>query len=226
MSLRFLQITIVVSIAASALGGCGLFQNYSEYRRQSPSEYYIYVPEEYTHESEWPLFIGLHGEDEDGTDCFRTWQPFADDYGFILLCPTMPEKSGSLATLEGERIIAGVLGDLYQQYKVRDRFFLAGYSAGAEFALAYAYRYSEAVSAVSVISSEAFPIPSEARDIPVLITVGNRDVERIEPAQSFVDTVLSYGFPVRLLILEGVDHRLSQDAARVTVDFFKQVSRW
>jgi hypothetical protein len=38
--------------------------------------------------------------------------------------------------------------------------------------------------------------------------------------------MLSYGYPARLLILEGVDHRLSQDAARVTTEFFKQVSRW
>jgi poly(3-hydroxybutyrate) depolymerase len=224
---RFLRITIIVSIAASALGGCGSFRNYSEYRRESPSEYYLYVPEKYTRDSEWSLFIGLHGEDENGADCFQTWQPYADDFGFILLCPTMPEEGGALSTLKGERIIASVLGDLYQQYNVKGRFLLAGYSAGAEFALAYAYRYPGAVSAVSVISAGAFPsIPSQAKEIPVLITVGKLDVERVEPAKSFADAMLSYGYPARLLILEGVDHRLSQDAARVTTEFFKQVSRW
>ncbi len=227
MSLRFLRITIIVSIATSVLGGCGLFRNYSEYRRESPNEYYLYVPEKYTSEGEWPLFIGLHGEDETGADCFQTWQPFADDFGFILICPTMPEKDSSLSTLEGERIIASVLSDLYQQYKVKERFFLAGYSAGAEFALAYAYRYPGAVSAVSVISAGAFPaIPSQAMDIPVLVTVGKRDVERVEPAKSYVDAMLSYGYPARLHILEDVDHQLSQDAARMTTEFFKQVSRW
>ena len=227
MSLRFLRITIIASIAASALGGCGLSKKYSEYRRESPHEYYLYVPEQYTGESEWSLFVGLHGEGETGADCFQTWQPFADDFEFILICPTMPEKGGSLSTLEGERIIASVLRDLYQHYKVKGRFFLAGYSAGADFALAYAYRYPSAMSAVSVISAQVFPaIPSQAQEIPVLITVGEQDKERVKPAQSFVDTMLSYGYPVRLLVLEGVDHRLSQDAARVTTEFFKQMSRW
>ena len=138
----------------------------------------------------------------------------------------MVEKGGAFSSLEGERIIASVLSDLYQEYQVSGRFFLAGYSAGADFALAYAYRYPEAVSAASVISAAMFPaVTSQAQDIPVLVTVGERDVERIEPATSFMNIMLANDYPARLLILEGVGHRLSQDAARLTMEFFKQVSR-
>ena len=208
------------------LMSCSIFDKTNEYRHETPSEFYLYLPEDYRADQEWILFIGLHGEGETGRDCFNNWQPFADEFEFVLVCPTLLEEDGELVTLEGERRIAGVLTEIYRQVTVKDRFFLVGFSAGAEFALAYAYRYPHAISGVAAISAESFPQPTaKSIDLPVLITVGELETDRVEITQEFAESLDANGFAARLLVLRGVGHRLSGDATRITLDFLQQVSR-
>ena len=143
--------------------------------------------------------------------------------GYLLI---LLEEDGKLITLEGERRIAGVLTAVYRQVTAKERFFLTGFSAGAEFALAYAYRYPNAIIGVSVISAESFPQPTaKSIDLPVLITVGELETDRVDITREFADSLNANGFTARLLVLQGGDHELSGDATRITLDFLRQVSR-
>ena len=123
-------------VLTTLLMSCSIFDKTNAYRHETPSEFYLNLPEDYRADQEWILFVGLHGEGETGRDCFKNWQPFADEFEFVLVCPTLLEEGGELVTLEGERRIAGVLTEIYRQVTVKDRFFLVGFSAGAEFTLA------------------------------------------------------------------------------------------
>lgn len=205
---------------------CSILDGTNAYRHETPSEFYLYLPEDYRANQPWTLFVGLHGEEETGRDCFKNWQPYADDFEFVLVCPTLLEEDGKLVTLEGERRIAGVLTEIYRQVTTKERFFLTGFSAGAEFALAYAYRYPHAISGVSAISAKSFPQPTaKSIDLPVLITVGELETDRVETTREFAESLDANGFTARLLVLPGVDHKLSGDATRITLDFLRQVSR-
>ena len=211
---------------ATLLSSCSILDSTNAYRHETPSEYYLYLPEDHSADQAWTIFVGLHGEGETGRDCFKNWQPFADEFEFVLVCPTFLEEDRKLVTLEGERRIAGVLTEIYRQVNAKERFFLTGFSAGAEFALAYAYRYPHAISGVSAISAESFPQPTaNSIDLPVLITVGELETDRIGITQEFAESLNANGFTARLLVLQGVDHRLSDDATRITLDFLRQISR-
>lgn len=206
--------------------GCTVLDSSRAYRHQTPSEYYLYQPDNYVPDGKWSLFIGLHGEGETSRDCYKQWQRYADEYEFVLLCPTLIEEEGAFNIAEGERTISRVLSEVYKQVVVDDRFFVAGYSAGGEFALAYAYHYPHAIVGVSVISAENFPQPSaQAIDLPVLITVGGKDEGRAKAAQDFSEALEARGFAARLVVLPGVDHQFSGDATRLTLDFYEQVTQ-
>ena len=211
---------------ATLLVSCSILDSTNAYRHEAPSEFYLYLPEDNRADQAWTIFVGLHGEGETGRDCFKNWQPFADEFEFVLVCPTLLEEDGKLVTLESERRIAGVLTEIYRQITAKERFFLTGFSAGAEFALAYAYRYPHAMIGVSAISAQSFPQPTaKAIDLPVLITVGELETDRVDITREFAESLSANGFTARLLVLQGVDHKLSGDATRITLDFLRQVSR-
>jgi len=225
MEIQLKKAIVPFALFALMFSGCAVLDSSLAYRHQTPSEYYLYHPDNYVPDGKWQLFIGLHGEGETSRDCFKQWQRYADEYEFILLCPTLIEEEGAFSIAEGEQTISRVLSEVYKQVVVDDRFFVVGYSAGGEFALTYAYRYPNAIVGVSIISAENFPQPSaQAIDLPVLITVGERDEERAKAAQDFSEALEARGFAARAVVLPGVDHQLSGDATRLTLDFYEQVT--
>jgi len=213
------------AILVLLLSGCAVLDSARAYRHETPTEYYLYWPDNYLPDGKWHLFIGLHGEGESSRDCFQQWQRYADEFEFVLLCPTLIEEDGTFNVAKGEQTINGVLTEVYKQVVVEEGFFLVGYSAGGEFALTYAYRYPQALVGVSVISAQNFPQPSaQAINLPVLVTVGERDDERVMAAQNFAEVSEARGFATRVIVFPGVDHQLSGDATRLTLDFYGQVT--
>jgi dipeptidyl aminopeptidase/acylaminoacyl peptidase len=57
-----------------------------------------------------------------------------------------------------------------------------------------------------------------------LVTVGERDDERAIAAQEFAEALEAQGYAARVVVLPGVDHQLSGDATRLTLDFYGQVT--
>lgn len=226
MKIQLKKAIVPFALFVLMLSGCAVLDSSRAYRHQTPSEYYLYSPDNYVPDGKWSLFIGLNGEGETSRDCFKQWQRYAEEYEFVLLCPTLIEEEGAFNIAEGEQTISRVLSEVYKQVVVDDRFFVAGYSAGGDFALEYAYRYPHAIVGVSIISAQNFPQPStQAIDLPVLITVGERDDERATAAQNFSEALEARGFSARVIVLPGVDHQLSGDATRLTLDFYEQVTQ-
>ncbi|MBN2555594.1 MAG: dienelactone hydrolase family protein [Anaerolineales bacterium] len=217
----------LILMIISALGaGCSPGLDASAYRSQEPFEYYVYFPVDYKPDVNWLLFIGVHGEDESGEDCFRRWQPLADDNHFVLLCPTFDVADGQLVHGDSEQRIAAVLRNLYSAYPFQQQFFIAGLSAGGEFALQYAFHYPSAMTGVAALSAEQYPsADANVRELPILILVGQEDQSAVEGAQLFEESLQRQNLPVRVIMLDGEDEDLSSDASRLTVEFALQASR-
>lgn len=224
MRKAFISLLALAALGASA--GCALADSSAAYRHDEPSEYYLYVPEEYGGLHPWHLFIALHGEGEDGGDCIRSWLEIATESKVLLLCPTLKIEDGAVDQADAENRMAGILTRLYNDYALEDRFFVTGYSAGADFALRYAYRYPQAIEGVSAISPEVYPqIIARAADIPIVIVADGREAAELQAAKDFVKNLEGVGFPARMVDIRGVDRRLSYDAQRVSIEFFQQVTR-
>jgi len=191
-----------------------------------PTEYYLYLPHNYTPDREWPMFVGIHGFGRNGTECLEMWQAYADREGFILVCPSLADESGGWYQDEGERILKEVIQRVREECHTQERAFLAGFSAGATFVQGFAFAYPEAATAVAVLSAGNYYEPSpRARHIPFLVVIGDRDnAASIKGAGLFTEALRNDAFSVDLHILPGVPHKITAEAKELTIELYRQVT--
>ena len=204
-----------------------LEHNSTPYVRDEPTEYYLYLPSDYTTEEEWPVFVGIHGFGSDGTGCLDMWQEYADREGFVLVCPSLGDENGGWYQDSGEKILKAVLRAVKRECRVKDKVFLAGYSAGAQFVQGYAFAYPKSVSGVAVLSSGNYYEPNpDASDIPFLVVIGDQDHPvALRDARLFSEMLEQAGFSIDLHILAGVKHEITSQAKELTIGFYRRIRR-
>ncbi len=196
----------------------------AEYRHVQPVEYYLYVPDAYTDEQDWPLFVGIHGAGGTGLDCWRMWQAQADEEGYILLCPSIPGDSSGFYLDVGENTVWSAIGEVQKEYRIRKRMFFSGFSAGAFFIQGFTHHYPQYVSGLSVLSSGMYMEPSLFPElIPMAVVIGSADnPQAVETSRLFVDGLKSYGFDVQYTVLPGVGHAVTGESIGQTIDVFRK----
>lgn len=209
-----------------ACGSCGGgIPDPSDYRRGEPSEYFIYAPVDGTAGRRWPVFVGIHGFGGSGRDCWSMWQPYADEYGFVLVCPSLADHRGGWYQATGEAYLVQILDQVFREYSVRPGAFLAGFSAGAQFVQGFAFAYPRYVSGVSVISAGNYYTPNaQAAGIPFVVIIGERDdAVSVQGARTFAANLQAYGYSSELHVLPEVGHGVPQEAKELTLDFFEPI---
>lgn len=128
---------------AHALGSCGTGGTRGE-REMIPFEgslYYVTTPDDYDDGSEWPLILGLHGDEGDPASSVNwNWRTVPDGR-FIFVAPKASNESGSwyMAGEQNAEWMDALLESLLAQYNVDlDRIYIWGLSGGAEFISGYA----------------------------------------------------------------------------------------
>jgi predicted esterase len=154
------------------------------------------------------------------------WQQYADQEGFILICPSLSDEQGGWYQDDGEAKVAAILNQIYQEYSIENRVFMAGFSAGAQFVHGFAFNIPSYVYGVSVLSSRIYYPPHPgASHIPFLITIGDHESpETIEGARNLARNLNRNGNQVEYYELEGVGHVASQEAIDLTIDFFRRTT--
>lgn len=197
----------------------------AKYLYSQPYEYYLYVPKAYTAERSWPAFVGIHGSSGTGLHCWAWWQSFADKEGFILICPTLTEAGAGWNQSEGEQKVNAIITQVRSEYNLEERLFLAGFSAGAQLVQGYTFRNPESVRGVAVLSpGYAFSSTMNARDIPFLVVTGDQESpRRLEVSKKIVSLLEQNDFEVEYHLLAGVGHTVTDEAIKLTIDFFRKV---
>ncbi|MBN1265183.1 MAG: hypothetical protein JXA25_06805 [Anaerolineales bacterium] len=126
-----LMIMLILMVMFPSACGPGRADNPADYRHTGAVEYFLYVPEDYTLQHTWPLFVGIHGGSGSGSDCWNTWQPYAKSEGFFLLCPILADSSGGWYQNTAESVVASLITRVRQDYNIKSEVVLAGFSAGA-----------------------------------------------------------------------------------------------
>ncbi|HEX5837869.1 MAG TPA: hypothetical protein VFY26_08560, partial [Anaerolineales bacterium] len=195
-----------------------------QYKHGQPVEYYLYVPENYSADREWPLFVGIHGAGGNGLHCWQLWQAYADREGFILLCPSIPGSPDGFYQDVGENTVWAAVGEVKKDYRIRQRMFFSGFSAGAYFIQGFTYHYPQYVSGLSILSSGLYINPNAFPEIiPMLVVIGDRDnASAVETSQLFVQGLQNYRFNVHYLVMPGVGHTVTKDGVDLTIDLFRQ----
>jgi len=221
---RWLSYFLLLGCLAVLLTACGSSSlNPNDYYHTAPAEYYLYVPAQYTPETAWPVFIGVHGAGRTGLDCWNDWQPHADEEGFILICPSMGGDATGWYLDDGEAKLNAILRAVNEEYSIKNRYFLAGFSAGAFFVEMYGFRYAKWVAAVSMISAGDFDdATSQARNIPYLVIVGGNEADRLELNRGFANYLEQLGFNVTFHVVPNAGHTMTEEARKVTLEFYRQ----
>lgn len=195
-----------------------------QYKHVQPVEYYLYVPENYSSDREWPLFVGIHGAGGNGLQCWQLWQAYADREGYLLLCPSIPGSADGFYQDVGENTVWSAVGEVKKEYRVRQRMFFSGFSAGAYFIQGFTYHYPQYVSGLSILSSGLYLNPNVFPEIiPMLVVIGERDhASAVQTSQLFVQDLQKYGFNVQYLVMPGVGHAVTKDGVDLTLELFKQ----
>jgi poly(3-hydroxybutyrate) depolymerase len=189
---------------------------------QPEQEYYLYAPRAYTTERIWPLFVFVHGAGSDGASCFETLKKYADPEGFILLCPTF--KGNTFRTLAAgeDRALIDIVAEVAGKYRLADRFFLGGFSAGAQFTHRFAFRYPALLCGAAAHSAGSYdPPPDQARDVPFVVTVGELDTSRLELGRWFSDELARNGYQVTFTVISNAGHQFAQEAIDRTLILFR-----
>jgi len=196
-----------------------------KYRHDSPVEYYLYVPKNYSADREWPLFVGIHGSGGSGLDCWNWWQTYADKEGFILLCPSIADSSGGWYQSAGEAKVFSAINQVRSEYNVSPREFLAGFSAGAQFVLGFTFRNPQDVSGVSILSAGNYYPPNlNAKGIRFLVVIGDQDDPlAVQGSQGLAGALTQDGFDVKYEIMPGVGHVLTDQGRELTIALFRKV---
>ena len=232
-----MTITKIILVISGLLFGCCLAgcerqsftlqYNPTPYSRDEPTEYYLYLPSDYSTEREWPVFVGIHGFGSDGRSCLEMWQGYADQEGFVLVCPSLSDESGGWYQDTGERILKDVLKKVKQECRIQNKVFLAGFSAGAQFIQGFAFANPNSVISAAVLSAGNYYEPSaNASGIPFLVVIGDQDNPvGVKSAGLFVEMLEGEGYSVELHILPGVKHEVTQEALQLTIDFYRQIQQ-
>jgi poly(3-hydroxybutyrate) depolymerase len=208
------------------LSACGLLLEFEELHQRDPYDYYLFAPPNYDGTEYWPAFIGIHGQGGSGRDCLRTWMEYAEEYQFILICPNMPSTPDGWVQSESEDYLVGILAEVSQEYLIQSKSFLAGFSAGAQFALGYTMRYPAFVSGASIISTGNYTSVTNpaARGVPFLITVGDQDTNRTSAAAELNSLLIRGGFDSTYYLIKDAGHEISPSAVNLTLQLFQRAN--
>jgi predicted esterase len=198
----------------------------AEYRHTQPVEYYLYAPKGYAADREWPLFVGIHGAGGSGLHCWDMWQSYADKEGFILLCPSIPGDASGFYQDVGENTVWSAIGEVKKEYRVRNRMFFAGFSAGAFFIQGFNYHYPQYVSGLAILSSGVYLDPRYFSElIPVTVVIGDADDPvAVQSSRLFMDGLQQYGFDAHYELMPGVGHAFTATAQKLTMELFRKTA--
>lgn len=161
------------------------------------------------------------------------FKDFAEEEGFVIVSPSFvfDEKNWESQTSyqypsawSGEAFIR-IVEKVKKMFELNiSKFYLFGFSAGAQFSLRFALWKPELCSAVSAHAGGGVVIPEKFVDVKFFVSVGKNDTKRIEIVENFYLKAKELGIDVTYRKYFG-GHILTMYQIRDSLEFFKKVRR-
>jgi predicted peptidase len=175
--------------------------------------YLLYLPPDYTAQTEWPLIIFLHGYGERGSDLNAVEKhglpkriAAGDDFPFIIASPQCPDTTfWPEQTLE----LNALLDHLIATYPVDTRrVYLTGLSMGGYGTWYFASRYPERFAAIAPIcGGGGWWMPQRLKQIPIWVFHGDADdIVPLSASGDMVEAIRELGGDVRYTVYPGAGH--------------------
>ncbi len=178
--------------------------------------YMVYLPENYTTNSKWPLILSLHGSGERGNnvDDVKKWGIHRilredNNFPFIVVCPQCP--SGEIWEMQFN-MLKELLNEIEDNYSIdKEREYLTGYSLGAYGTWNFAILNPERFAAIIPVSGGAIS-PKRAmnlKQLPIWAAHGDNDtVVEFEESKRIVDCLRIYNPNIIFKVYKGAGHEV------------------
>ncbi len=179
----------------------------------SSLNYLLYLPPDYSAQSDWPLIIFLHGYGERGDDLellTKNGLPkniaAGEDYPFIIASPQCPET-----TTWPEQVteLNGLLDHLIEKYDVdTERVYLTGLSMGGYGTWFWASKSPERFAAIAPIcGGGGWWMAQKLINMPIWVFHGDADpVVPLIESELMVNRIRTAGGAVKFTVYPGVEH--------------------
>ena len=165
------------------------------------------------------LVVLAHGFRAEGKDILWLRRSLAQFDDCIVVPPSFPEGFQLLEARADQQLI-GLFASLKKKYRLHDKMFVCGFSAGAQFSHRFTMKHPRLVIGCSAHSGGTWgPIANvDARHIPMTLSCGLDDTElsslgqplsRAQAAHRYFDLLARKGFHVKARLWHGVGHATS-----------------
>jgi predicted esterase len=206
IGLAMLAGILVSGCAAGYVDGIGAIStdNYA-----NPSlEYYYYIPKSVIESSQGPhpvlvMVPGLSGRGDQFVS--QEFKKFADSKAMVIVAPSFiwdeanwdSGRSYQYPAVWSGTALLRIIDQVEEKEGITtSRFYVFGFSAGAQFALRFCLWKPEKCIACAAHASGGTAIPDRKVDVRFLVTVGTQDTSRTEIVQAFYNAARSLGIAV------------------------------
>jgi predicted esterase len=223
MKYKLLLLPIICIILTSCSIN-NLFINPNDYKKLIPYEYYVYAPSNYTEDHIRPVFVFIHGSGGSGLDCWNLFQKYADDEGYVLVCPSIADEGGGWYQQDGNNKLLAILNQVHKDYFVRNQIYLAGFSAGGQFVQGFTISYPQYVAAVSIIApGNNYDITAGEVSKTFYIMVGDQDnPDLINGAEQLANSMKANRLKVSYFLIPGIGHQINDREIELTLELYRQ----
>ena len=183
-------------------------------------EYFVYVPRDFDPKKTYWVFVSVHGLGGNGQGAVG-YTGFADELKCIVVGPSF-SVAYQFPALGAGKVMRDIFDEIKQCCKVQPRMYVTGISAGAQFAHRFALQNPELTVGCAAHSAGGWDAANkQARDVPFLVTCGEDDTTRLEPAKRFAQSLEARKYrSVETAWFPGVGHTLCPQAVQLTKEHF------
>ncbi|MBM4016753.1 MAG: hypothetical protein FJ288_00245 [Planctomycetes bacterium] len=220
-----------VALVAAAAACLAAAAPAAEQQRTCPMgrEYYLYTPDNLDPAKTYWLVVGVHGKGGNGKGAcgMARW---AAKGTVIVAGPSCPDGYQRLLH-ETDKQVLGIAAALRKEFRLYPKFFIYGFSGGAQFAHRFTLKHPDQVIGCSAHSAGTWTdsINAQAASVPFAISCGENDTEKSTPlaplgrhewCQKFAGKLADADFYFKVRFWPGVAHNSSRGSARMTEDCF------
>ncbi len=197
-------------------------------------DYYLYLPDCLEPGKCYWLFVAAHVFHGNGKGAAGMVK-WADRGDCIVLAPSFPDGFQGLA-FESDKRLLDIVDALKKQYTLHDRFFVHGFSAGAQFAHRFAIAHPDRVCGVAAHSAGTWATggnwmepPEKTLPFPIAISCGlsdtgmsmpNHPVGRLDWCRQFEKLLKERTCLYKAVYIPNAGHQLTPQAQALTEECF------
>jgi len=165
----------------------------------------VRFPKAYSGWRRWPLLVALHGQYAEPEYDFEIWSRWADEHGYILVCPKYGSAAGTKRSPDSDAEILGVVKRLCLERNVDpDRIYLTGISMGGALTWRLAQSYPSRWAGIAPEIHGPRPVDGKydqlhnAAPTPVFLMEGEFDGLNTMESRAGADLLRSRNTPIEV----------------------------